>query len=442
MAQMIAADHGGPAPLTARAPRPAPSAGAGSAFAAVIGARADHPREKEQAEADRPHAGAGREPDDAPDGAVGSPGEAAPATGRGGRDAGHHDPDDGPDDGRDSAEPQPAQRMAEGGQAGAGTVASDDPDGFLTRAGGRSTPAWALPKAPATPPAGTVGATLPADGRPASVPVAAVSLSGMTALSGMLPRLDAASTLPAAEPAPEGPKQQSALKAASALQPPPPAKAGPPAPLQRPFAAQGTVTAEIMARAVAASARRPAADGGADLAGAGAAPQGGAPAPPAAAMPAAAPPLPPSAIIAQITQALNTAAPATIELTLQPRELGRLRLVLRPAEGARDITVLLGAERAETLDLLRRHAGMLEGALRDLGFTRARLDFTALSSGGAATGGIGAGDSGGGPAGEGLDRRAEHDGVPPRPDRPSQTRAAAPAPPRTGPVSDHLDMRL
>ena len=63
----------------------------------------------------------------------------------------------------------------------------------------------------------------------------------------------------------------------------------------------------------------------------------------------------------------------TVELLLAPEELGRVRLVLNPAEGG--ISVRIAADRPETLDLLRRHSGELAQDLAALGFEGATFTF-------------------------------------------------------------------
>ncbi len=55
-----------------------------------------------------------------------------------------------------------------------------------------------------------------------------------------------------------------------------------------------------------------------------------------------------------------------IEVTLSPEELGRVRMSLVTHEGA--LTMMLQAERPETLDLLRRNIDQLAQDFRDLGF--------------------------------------------------------------------------
>jgi hypothetical protein len=68
----------------------------------------------------------------------------------------------------------------------------------------------------------------------------------------------------------------------------------------------------------------------------------------------------------QIAMALPTAAYGSVEITLNPRELGQVRLSLSPGETGLVLTML--AERPETLDMLRRHAAELGQDLRSLGY--------------------------------------------------------------------------
>jgi len=74
-----------------------------------------------------------------------------------------------------------------------------------------------------------------------------------------------------------------------------------------------------------------------------------------------------------MAESLHRAADGSVELTLSPEELGRVRLTLSPAETG--ITVNITADRAETLDLMRRHADLLNGAMRELGYGDVFLDF-------------------------------------------------------------------
>ena len=77
--------------------------------------------------------------------------------------------------------------------------------------------------------------------------------------------------------------------------------------------------------------------------------------------PAGAPQLAP-----QLAMAARALADGPVEIQLAPAELGRVTLTLTAGDGG--ITVAVLAERAETLDLLRRNIGLLAQELRDLGF--------------------------------------------------------------------------
>ncbi|MCB5409584.1 flagellar hook-length control protein FliK [Pseudogemmobacter faecipullorum] len=79
------------------------------------------------------------------------------------------------------------------------------------------------------------------------------------------------------------------------------------------------------------------------------------------------------AFIAQIGQAVAGSASAVTELRLTPEELGLVRIELQ-TEGEK-VSVTLIAERAETLDLLRRHSERLISELRNVGFSQLDLGF-------------------------------------------------------------------
>jgi len=91
----------------------------------------------------------------------------------------------------------------------------------------------------------------------------------------------------------------------------------------------------------------------------------------------------------QISEAVRSGE-KPIELTLNPAELGRVRLSLAPGDGVMMVTVL--ADRPETLELMRRHIDMLAQELRAIGYGSTAFSF-ARGGGGAATGGF---DTGGG----------------------------------------------
>jgi hypothetical protein len=92
--------------------------------------------------------------------------------------------------------------------------------------------------------------------------------------------------------------------------------------------------------------------------------------------PRALPPVAPQALAGQITLAVGRATTdRSVEIRLDPPELGRVQIHLRPTETGLQATVL--AERPETHDLLRRHADLLARDLGAAGFRDVSLDFAA-----------------------------------------------------------------
>lgn len=128
----------------------------------------------------------------------------------------------------------------------------------------------------------------------------------------------------------------------------------------------------------------------------------------------------------QIAEAVRSGE-RPVELTLNPAELGRVRISLGGADGA--MTVLVSAERGETLDLMRRHIDQLAQEFRAIGYRG--TDFAFERQGG----GMGGESPARGRGASGTGDRAEpgHD-IP-------QAGAAPPATPRPG-VSDRLDIRV
>lgn len=83
-----------------------------------------------------------------------------------------------------------------------------------------------------------------------------------------------------------------------------------------------------------------------------------------------------SQVAAQISAALSRSADGATELALSPDELGHVRLRLEPDAANPDrMMVMITFERAETLDLFRRHAGELAEALRSAGYAGADIGF-------------------------------------------------------------------
>jgi flagellar hook-length control protein FliK len=81
----------------------------------------------------------------------------------------------------------------------------------------------------------------------------------------------------------------------------------------------------------------------------------------------------PSTLTPSIIEMAKSGNDGPLELALSPEELGRVTISIRQ-EGD-FVRVTLSAERPETLDLLRRHAGDLVADLRQSGFSGASLSF-------------------------------------------------------------------
>ncbi|MEX0369535.1 MAG: flagellar hook-length control protein FliK [Tateyamaria sp.] len=77
------------------------------------------------------------------------------------------------------------------------------------------------------------------------------------------------------------------------------------------------------------------------------------------------PELPPQ-VAHSIAEAMKTSPERQIEITLRPVELGTVRMTMVPQDNG--MSVLITAERGETLDLMRRNIDDLNRALSDLGF--------------------------------------------------------------------------
>ena len=84
-----------------------------------------------------------------------------------------------------------------------------------------------------------------------------------------------------------------------------------------------------------------------------------------------------------IRQLDNTAtlnlAERPVELSLDPAELGRVRLTLAVSDAG--VSVSIVAERPETLDLMRRNAEALAAEYRSLGYAEVNLSFGAAADG-------------------------------------------------------------
>jgi hypothetical protein len=77
--------------------------------------------------------------------------------------------------------------------------------------------------------------------------------------------------------------------------------------------------------------------------------------------------------IRHIAEAAHQINRGTVEVTLTPEDLGQVRLTIK-SHDANGATVILQADRPETLDLMRRHVELLAQDMRDLGYEE--LSFT------------------------------------------------------------------
>ena len=103
------------------------------------------------------------------------------------------------------------------------------------------------------------------------------------------------------------------------------------------------------------------------------------PAGPAATLPAAGPADQTPRLSPQIVDAIRQTRDGTVDLSLSPEELGRVRLVLHGTDAS--IQVSVQTERPETLDLLRRHIGQLQADLTALGYKDVAFNFGQAGAG-------------------------------------------------------------
>jgi hypothetical protein len=75
----------------------------------------------------------------------------------------------------------------------------------------------------------------------------------------------------------------------------------------------------------------------------------------------------------QAVAAVSSNAQGSVEIQLSPEELGRITLTLQVIDDA--VVLAIQAERSETLDLMRRHADILQREFRDAGFTSLSFSF-------------------------------------------------------------------
>lgn len=78
------------------------------------------------------------------------------------------------------------------------------------------------------------------------------------------------------------------------------------------------------------------------------------------------------AVISQLSQ-VSLKPDQPVELRLDPQELGQVRMVLTSQDQA--LTLVMSAERPETLDLMRRHIDQLARDFQELGYTDLKFSF-------------------------------------------------------------------
>jgi flagellar hook-length control protein FliK len=87
----------------------------------------------------------------------------------------------------------------------------------------------------------------------------------------------------------------------------------------------------------------------------------------------------PAAIGRQMAEALQKLADRPVEVSLNPRELGRVRMSIAAAEAG--ITVSVVVERPETLDLMRRNIDQLAREFQSIGYENINFSFAQGQSG-------------------------------------------------------------
>jgi hypothetical protein len=126
-------------------------------------------------------------------------------------------------------------------------------------------------------------------------------------------------------------------------------------------------------------------------------------------------------VAVQLAAAVSATSEGMFEIKLSPEELGRVTVTLQVTDDA--VVLAVQAERQETLDLMRRHADILQREFREAGFTSLSFSFGQ---------GPADGRSPGSPAAEATTE--DSPSVPQTPLTPHQATGAAPA--------SRLDLRL
>jgi flagellar hook-length control protein FliK len=87
----------------------------------------------------------------------------------------------------------------------------------------------------------------------------------------------------------------------------------------------------------------------------------------------------PADVIRQIDAAITRSDNGTVEVSLNPKELGQVTIRIEVQQT--DARMVFSADRPETLQLLRTHQADLQSALQNSGFTQMNLSFTDQSPG-------------------------------------------------------------
>ena len=88
----------------------------------------------------------------------------------------------------------------------------------------------------------------------------------------------------------------------------------------------------------------------------------------------------PTRVAMQLADAARQLPDRPVEITLSPEELGKVRLSFQLSENGA-MHVVIAAERAETLDLLRRNIDSLMSEFRDLGYENSGFSFQSFDQG-------------------------------------------------------------
>lgn len=128
--------------------------------------------------------------------------------------------------------------------------------------------------------------------------------------------------------------------------------------------------------------------------------------------------------VPQILESIRANAPGDVELTLNPEELGRIRMSMTLGDGVLHLTIQ--SDRAETGELLRRHIALLRDELASLGYGQVDIGFGARSD-----------SAGGGPFAASTDAHTEQ-----RSDQGDAPQSATTSDTAPGMVPGRLDRRV